>query len=87
MDWLKKNWLWVLLLIPALFLGMEIVSFLYASASRQGAACWFNKLKFWNAGTGGAHGAAASGSNTCGRSEAASCVPASARVDCNRAVE
>jgi hypothetical protein len=51
MDWMKKNWIWVLLSIPAAILGYEIFSFLYANASKTSPTCWFNKLKFWNAGT------------------------------------
>ncbi len=80
MDWLKKNWIWILLLIPAVFLGWEIVSYLYAAASRESSQHWFNKLKFWNDSATASTGPAASGSNTGGRSEAASCVPASART-------
>ncbi len=80
MDWFKKNWLWILLAIPAAFLGYEIVSYLWTEASKQSAACWFNRLKFWNRGCGGQTGPAASGSNPGARNCAASCVPASART-------
>lgn len=80
MDFFKKNWIWILLAIPAAFIGWEIVSFLYASASRQGATCWFNKLKFWKDGTGCTTGPTQSGSNCGGHNEAASCIPASART-------
>ena len=80
MDWLKKNWLWVLLAIPALFLGYEIVAFLWAAASRECSSTWFNKLKTWGRDTGSTTGAAAAGSNCGGKDEAASCVPASART-------
>lgn len=80
MSWLKKNFLWIVLLIPALFFGHEIVIFLWNEAGKQGAASWFNKLKFWNAGAGGTTGPQASGVNSCGKNCAASCVPASART-------
>ena len=80
MKWLAKNWLWILLAIPAAVLGYEIVIFLWNAAAKQGASCWFNKVKFWNAGDAGATGAQASGSNSCGRNCASSCVPASART-------
>lgn len=80
MDWMKKNWIWILLLIPALFLGYEIVAFLWAAAARESSSCWFNKLKFWGADNNSTTGAAASGSNCGGAHEAASCVPASART-------
>lgn len=80
MDWLKKNWLWIVLLIPALFLGYEIVSFLWAAAARESSSCWFNKLKFWADHECKTTGPAAAGSNCGGANEAASCVPASART-------
>lgn len=79
MEWVKKN-LWILLVIPAAFLGYEIVIFLWNEASKQSATCWFNKLQFWKTGIGGATGAQASGANSCGKNCAASCVPASART-------
>jgi hypothetical protein len=80
MDFWKKNWIWLLLAIPAAFLGYEIVTYLWAAASRESPTCWFNKLKFWNQGTAGATGPVASGSNCSAHNEAASCVPASART-------
>jgi hypothetical protein len=80
MKWFEKNWIWILLAIPAAFIGWEIVAFLYATASRQPASCWFNKLKFWNSGSGETTGPSQTGSNCGGRAEAASCVPASART-------
>lgn len=80
MDWMKKNWLWIVLLIPALFLGYEIVAFLWASAARESSSTWLNKLKFWGADNNSTTGPAAAGSNCGGQNEAASCVPASART-------
>src|SRR5216684_9073004 len=80
MEFFKKNWIWILLAIPAVFIGWEIITFLYATASRQGANCWFNKMKFWNQGTASTTGPAASGSNCGGRNCAASCIPASAKT-------
>jgi len=80
MRWLKSNWIWIVLAIPAAVIGYELVCYLWGEASKQGASCWFNRLKFWNRGCGGQTGPAASGSNECGRQCAASCVPASARV-------
>ena len=84
-DWLKKNWVWIPLLLLAIVVGHEIVTFLWSGASSESALSWFNKLKFWNRGAGTTTGPTASGSNCTARNEAASCVPASARV-CTPAV-
>jgi hypothetical protein len=80
MRWLRSNWIWILLLIPAAFVGFEVIVFLWNETDKQGSWTWFNKLKFWNAGAGGATGAQASGENCGGRNCGSSCVPASART-------
>ncbi len=78
MSWLAKNWVWIVLGIAAYFVGSEVVSYLWAGASKQSSTCWFNK--FWSWGTASTSGPAASGSGGA-RNEAAACVPASAQVE------
>ena len=81
MSWLKENWLWFLLAIVAAFVGYEVVMYLWNETGKQPSSCWFNSLKFWKADNQNTTGSVASGSNCGGRSEAASCVPASARTE------